>query len=92
MPTSDQPKPGGPMETLGKPLAKIRGRTRLRVSGVTLAWSGTPDLDDWVAYISRRSRSKKLILADHTSERRVKTLLSRLESLPRREIEKLAKG
>ena len=80
------------MDPRRKPPSKVGGRTRLRVSGVTLAWWGTPDLDDWVAYISRRSRSKKLILADHTSERRVKTLLSRLQTLPRREIEKLAKG
>jgi hypothetical protein len=75
-----------------KPLAKVEGRRRLRMSGVTVAWRGTPNLDDWVAYIVNGTRSKKLILADHSSERKVKSLLSRLQTLPRREIEKLAKS
>jgi hypothetical protein len=75
-----------------KPLAKVEGRRRMRMSGVTVAWRGTPELDDWVAYIVNGTRSKKLILADRVSERKVKTLLSRLQTLPRKEIEKLAKG
>lgn len=75
-----------------KPLAKVEGRRRLRLSGVTVAWRGTPNLDDWVAYIVNGTRSKKLILADHSSERKVKSLLSRLQTLPRRDIEKLAKS
>jgi hypothetical protein len=75
-----------------KPLAKVEGRRRLRMSGVTVAWRGTPNLDDWVAYIVNGTRSKKLILADHSSERKVKSLLSRLQTLPRKEIEKLAKS
>jgi len=75
-----------------KPLAKVEGRRRLRLSGVTVAWRGTPNLDDWVAYIVNGTKSKKLILADHSSERKVKTLLSRLQTLPRKEIEKLAKS
>ena len=75
-----------------KPLAKVEGRRRMRMSGVTVAGRGTPDLDDWVAYIVNGTRSKKLILADHTSERKVKTLMSRLPALSRNEIEKLAKG
>ena len=75
-----------------KPLAKVEGRRRLRFSGVTVAWRGTPNLDDWVAYIVNGTRSKKLILADHSSERKVKSLLSRLQTLPRKEIEKLAKS
>jgi D-ribose pyranose/furanose isomerase RbsD len=62
------------------------------MSGVTVAWRGTPDLDDWVAYIVNETRSKKLILADHASERKVKALMSRLQALSRKEIEKLAKG
>src|SRR2546426_2324576 len=66
------------MEGSRKPLAKVEGRRRLRLSGVTVAWRGTPNLDDWVAYIVNGTRSKKLILADHASERKVKTLLSRL--------------
>ena len=75
-----------------KPLAKVEGRRRLRLSGVTVAWRGTPNLDDWVAYIVNGTRSKRLILADHSSERKVKSLLSRLQTLPRKEIEKLAKS
>ncbi len=75
-----------------KPLAKVEGRRRMRLSGVTVAWRGTPNLDDWVAYIVNGTRSKKLILADHSSERKVKSLLSRLQTLPRKEIEKLAKS
>ncbi len=75
-----------------KPLAKVEGRRRLRMSGVTVAFRGTPNLDDWVAYIVNGTRSKKLILADHSSERKVKSLLSRLQTLPRKEIEKLAKS
>ncbi len=80
------------MDSSRKPLAKVEGRRRMRMSGVTVAWRGTPNLDDWVAYIVNGTRSKKLILADHTSERKVKSLLSRLQTLPKKEIEKLAKG
>ena len=80
------------MDGSRKPLAKVEGRRRLRHSGITVAWRGTPDLDDWVAYIANGTKSKKLILADHSSERRVKTLLSRLQVLWRKDIEKLAKG
>jgi len=80
------------MDGSRKPLAKVEGRRRLRMSGVTVAWRGTPDLDDWVAYIVNGTRSKKLILADHSSEGKVKSLLSRLQTLPRKEIEKLAKS
>jgi hypothetical protein len=75
-----------------KPLAKVEGRRRLRVSGVTVAYRGTPNLDDWVAYIVNGTRSKKLILADRVSERKVKSLLSSFQSLSRKEIEKQAKG
>jgi hypothetical protein len=75
-----------------KPLAKVEGRRRLRLSGVTVAYRGTPNLDDWVAYIVNGTRSKKLILADHSSERKVKSLLSRLPTLPKKAIEKLAKS
>ena len=80
------------MDGSRKPLAKVEGRRRLRMSGVTVAWRGTPDLDDWAAYIVNGTRSKKLILADHSSERKVKSMLSRLQTLPRKEIEKLAKS
>lgn len=80
------------MEGSRKPLAKVEGRRRMRLSGVTVAWRGTPDLDDWVAYIVDGTQSKKLILADHSSERRVKILLTRLQTLSRKDIEKIAKG
>ncbi len=71
------------MEASRKPLAKVGGRRRMPFSGLTIAWRGTPSLDDWVAYIIR-TKSKKVILADHASERKVKTLLSRLKSTPAR--------
>ena len=64
----------------------------MRLSGVTVAYRGTPNLDDWVAYIANGSRSKKLILADHSSERKVKGLLARIQSMSKKEVEKLAKG
>ncbi len=80
------------MDSSRKPLAKVEGRRRMRMSGVTVVWRGTPNLDDWVAYIANGTHSKKLILADHASERKVKSLLSRLQTLPKKEIEKLAKG
>ncbi|HTG10939.1 MAG TPA: hypothetical protein VK746_09090 [Candidatus Eisenbacteria bacterium] len=73
-------------------MAKVEGRRRLRLSGLTIAWRGTPDLDDWVAYLATRTKSKKLILADQVSERKVNALLARLASLSRRQVEKLAKG
>lgn len=62
------------------------------LSGLTIAWWGTPNLDDWVAYIQKGIKSKRLILADHVSERKVKALLIRLQAMSKREIEKLAKG
>lgn len=79
------------MEASRKPLAKVEGRRRLRLSGLTIVWRGTPSLDDWVAYIVR-TNAKKFILADHASERKVKSLLSRLQTMSKRAVEKLAKG
>ena len=79
------------METSRKPLARLEGRRRLRLSGLTIAWRGTPRLDDWVAYIVQ-TKSKKFLLADHASERTVKTLLSRLQTMSKKEVETLAKG
>jgi hypothetical protein len=80
------------MESSRKPLAKIEGRRRLRLSGLTIAWRGTPNLDDWVAYIVNGTKSKKLILADHVPERKVKMLLGRIQAMRKKEVEKLAKG
>ncbi len=79
------------MEASRKPLAKVEGRRRMPFSGLTIAWRGTPSLDDWVAYIVR-TKSKKFLLADHASERKVKTLLSRLKTMSKKEVEQLAKG
>ncbi|MBI4240084.1 MAG: hypothetical protein HY613_00070 [Candidatus Rokubacteria bacterium] len=45
-----------------------------------------------MAYIQNGTKSKKLILADHAPERKVKALLSRLQALSKKEVEKLAKG
>jgi hypothetical protein len=80
------------MDGTRKPLAKVEGRKKLRLSNLTVAFRGTPDLDDWVAYIANGTRSRRLILVDHVPERKVRSLLTRLQSLSRREIEKLAKG
>jgi hypothetical protein len=80
------------MEASRKPLAKIEGRRRLRLSGLTIAWRGTPNVDDWVAHIVNGTKSKKLILADHVSERKLKGLLNRIQALPKKDVEKLAKG
>ena len=80
------------MDASRKPLAKVEGRRRMRLSGITVVFRGTPNLDDWVAYIANGTKSRKMILADHTSERKVKMLVSRCQTLSRKEIEKLAKG
>ena len=64
----------------------------MRLSGVTIAYRGTQSLDDWCVYIVNGTKSKKYILVDRTSERRVKNLLVRLQSLSKKEVEKLAKG
>ena len=80
------------MEESRKPLAKVEGRKRMRLSGLTVAWRGTPSLDDWVAYIVNGTKSKKLILADHTSERKVKSILARIQGMSKKEVERLAKG
>ena len=81
------------MEASRKPLAKVEGRKRMRLSGLTVEWRGTPGLDDWSAYIIvKGSRSRTLILLDHASERKVKNLLARIQGLSKKEVEKLAKG
>ena len=79
------------MDSKRKPPAKAEGRRRMPRSGLTIAWHGTADLDDWVAYIVG-TKSKKSVLADHASERKVKTLLSRLRTMSKKEIEQIAKS
>jgi hypothetical protein len=80
------------MEPNRKPLAKVEGRKLMRLSGLTVEWRGTPSLDDWVAFIVNGTKSRKLILADHTCERKVKALLARVQGMSKKEVEKLAKG
>jgi len=80
------------MEATRRPLAKVEGRRRMRQSGLTIAWRGTPRLDDWVAYIVNGTKSKKLILADVVSEGKLKSMLSRLQTMSKKQIEKLAKA
>ena len=79
------------MDASRKPLAKVEGRRRLPLSGLTIAWRGTPSVDDWVAYIVK-TKSKRFILAEHASERKVTALLSRLRTMSKKEVEQLAKG
>ena len=79
------------MDASRKPLAKVEGRRRMPLSGLTIAWRGTPSVDDWVAYIVK-TKSKRFILAEHASERKVKALLSRLSTMSKKEVERLAKG
>ena len=80
------------MDGSRKPLAKVEGRRRMRLSGVTVAWRGTPNLDDWVAYIVNGTKTRKYILLDRTSERHVKNLLVKLQTLTKSAVERLAKG
>jgi len=79
------------MDTKRKPLAKVEGRRRMRRSGLTIAWRGTRELDDWVAYLVG-SKTKRSVLVDRVSERKVKSLLSRLQTMSKEEIELIAKG
>lgn len=80
------------MEATRKPLAKVEGSKRLRLSRVTVAYRGTPTLDDWCVYIVSGTKNKRYILVDRTSERRAKGLLVRLQGMSKKEVEKLAKG
>ena len=78
------------MEVTRKPLAKIEGRKRMQASGLTIAWHGTRSLKDWVAYVENGSEQGRLVLADQVSERTVKSLLARIQRLPREELEAMA--
>ena len=80
------------MEVSRKPLAKVEGRKRMSQSGLTIAWRGTPRLDDWVAYIVNGGSPTRSILAHGTCERMVRHLLERLHTMTKAEILKLAKG
>lgn len=80
------------MDAGRKPLAKAEGHRTLKGSGLVIQWRGTPGVDDWVVFIAKGTRSKRLILADHTSEHRVKALVNRMARLPKWEVQRLAKG
>jgi hypothetical protein len=80
------------MDASRKPLAKVEGRKHLRLSKLTVAYRGTPSLDDWCAYLVNGTKTRKYILVDRTSERRVKNLLVKLQTLTKSEVERLAKG
>jgi hypothetical protein len=73
-----------------KPLAKVEGRKKLNGSGLTVQWRGTPGADDWALFIA--TGGKRQILADRTSETRVKALVRGLASLPRAHVRRFAKG
>ncbi len=49
------------MDGKRKPLAKVEGRRRMRRSGLTIAWRGTRELDDWVASLVG-SKTKRSVL------------------------------
>ena len=74
------------MEVTRKPLAKIEGRKRMQVSGLTVAWHGTRSLKDWVAYVEDGDEHGHLVLAHQVSERTVKGLLARIQNLSRDEL------
>ena len=44
------------MDASRKPLAKVEGRRLMPLSGLTIAWRGTPSLDDWWPISSRQHR------------------------------------
>lgn len=74
-----------------KPLAKIEGRKRMQTSGLTVSWHGTRSLKDWVAYVEDGDERGRLVLADHVSERAVKGLLARIQSLSREDLYAMAR-
>ncbi len=75
------------MEAPRKPLAKIEGRKRMQASGLTVAWHGTRSRKDWVAYLENGHDQGRLVLADQVSERAVKGLLARIQTLSRDALE-----
>jgi len=74
------------MEVTRKPLAKIEGRKRMQVSGLTVTWHGTRSLKDWVAYVEDGDEHGRLVLAHQVSERTLKSLLARIQNLSRDEL------
>jgi hypothetical protein len=79
------------MEVTRKPLAKIEGRKRMQASGLTVAWYGTRTLKDWAAYVEDGSAEGRLVLAHQVSERAVKSLLTRIQSLSREDLQAMGR-
>ena len=79
------------MKAPRKPLAKIEGRKRMQQSGLTVAWHGTRSRKDWAAYIENGSEQGRLVLAEQVSERAVKSLLARIQSLSRDALEAMGR-
>jgi hypothetical protein len=79
------------MEATRKPLAKIEGRKRMQVSGLTVAWHGTRSLKDWVAYVEDGGEQGRLVLAHQVSERTVKSLLARIQTLSREDLQAMGR-
>ena len=79
------------MEVTRKPLPKIEGRKRMQASGLTVAWHGTRSLKDWVAYLEDGSAEGRLVLAHQVSERAVKSLLARIQSLSREDLQAMGR-
>src|SRR5258705_106054 len=81
----------GAMKGPRKPLAKIEGRKRMQQSGLTVAWHGTRSRKDWAAYVENGSEQGRLVLAEQVSERAVKSLLARIQSLSRDALEAMGR-
>jgi len=79
------------MEATRKPLAKIEGRKRMQVSGLTVAWHGTRSLKDWTAYVEDGGEQGQLVLAHHVSERAIKGLLARIQTLSREDLQAMGR-
>lgn len=79
------------MEVTRKPLAKIEGRKRMQVSGLTVAWQGTRSLKDWEAFVEDGAERGRLVLARQVSERALKSLLARIQGLSRDELQAMAR-
>jgi len=79
------------MKAPRKPLAKIEGRKRMQQSGLTVAWHGTRSRKDWAAYVENGSEQGRLVLAEQVSERAVKSLLARIQSLSRDALEAMGR-
>jgi hypothetical protein len=79
------------MKAPRKPLAKIEGRKRMQQSGLTVAWHGTRSRKDWAAYVENGSEQGRLVLAEQVTERAVKSLLARIQSLSRDALEAMGR-